>query len=94
MSSYQHHEFLAIDRALSDAQIRELRAISSRAEIAPARFAYDTAVALLLDLRAIAARDNRLTDFTNRLSALYDRHRRKSTFVARLRKAGLVNTPS
>jgi hypothetical protein len=33
MSEYQYYEFQAIDRSLTDRQMRELRAISSRAEI-------------------------------------------------------------
>lgn len=54
--------------------------------------AYDTAVVTLLDLRAIATRDGRLRNFTNELSALHERHRRKPSFVARLGKAGLLKT--
>jgi hypothetical protein len=38
MSEYQYYEFQAVDRPLSEAQMRELRAISSRAEITPNRF--------------------------------------------------------
>lgn len=38
MSEYQYYEFLAVDRALSPRQMRELRAVSSRAEITPNRF--------------------------------------------------------
>ena len=38
MSEYQYYEFQAIDRPLTDSQMRELRAISSRAEITPTRF--------------------------------------------------------
>lgn len=37
MSEYQCYEFLALDRPLTPAEIDELRAISSRAEITPAR---------------------------------------------------------
>ena len=37
MSEYQYYEFQAIDRPLTDKQMAELRAISSRAEITPTR---------------------------------------------------------
>jgi len=39
MSEYQYYEFQAIDRPLSEAEMRELRARSSRATITPTRFA-------------------------------------------------------
>lgn len=39
MSEYQYYEFLAIDRSLDRAEIAELRALSTRAEITPTRFA-------------------------------------------------------
>src|SRR6266571_552024 len=38
MSEYQYYEFQAIDHPLTDQQIRELRAYSSRAEITSASF--------------------------------------------------------
>jgi hypothetical protein len=38
MSEYQYYEFQAIDRPLTDDEMRQLRAISSRAEITPSRF--------------------------------------------------------
>ena len=38
MSEHQVYEFLAIDRPLTDAQMRELRAISTRADITSTRF--------------------------------------------------------
>lgn len=38
MSEYQYYEFLSIDRALSPRKMRELRRVSSRAEITPTRF--------------------------------------------------------
>jgi hypothetical protein len=38
MSEYQYYEFLSIDQALAHRQMRELRAVSSRAEITPTRF--------------------------------------------------------
>ncbi|MGE3270317.1 MAG: hypothetical protein AB7P40_16305 [Chloroflexota bacterium] len=37
MSEYQYYEFLAIDRPLSVEQMRELRSISTRAQITPTR---------------------------------------------------------
>ena len=37
MSEYQYYEFQAIDRPLTDRQMAELRAITSRAEITPTR---------------------------------------------------------
>jgi hypothetical protein len=38
MSEYQYYEFQAIDRPLTDAEMREVRAYSTRAEITPTRF--------------------------------------------------------
>ena len=38
MSDYQYYEFQAIDRPLTEGQMRELRSISSRADITPTRF--------------------------------------------------------
>jgi hypothetical protein len=38
MSEYQYYEFQAIDRPLTEKQINELRACSSRATITPTRF--------------------------------------------------------
>ena len=38
MSEYQYYEFLAIDRPLTDRQMRELRAISTRAAISRTSF--------------------------------------------------------
>jgi hypothetical protein len=38
MSEYQYFEFRAIDRPLDDRQMRELRAVSSRAVITPTSF--------------------------------------------------------
>lgn len=39
MSEYQYYEFLAVDRGLTPAEMKKLRAISSRAEITKTRFA-------------------------------------------------------
>ncbi len=38
MSEYQYYQFQAIDRPLTDRQMKELRAISTRAEITPTSF--------------------------------------------------------
>lgn len=38
MSEYQYYEFRAIDRPLDERQMRELRSLSSRAEITPTSF--------------------------------------------------------
>src|SRR5512139_3978106 len=38
MSEYQYYEFRAVDRPLDDRQMRELRAVSSRAVITPTSF--------------------------------------------------------
>jgi hypothetical protein len=38
MSEYQYYEFQAIDRPLTQAQMRELRSVSTRATITPTRF--------------------------------------------------------
>lgn len=38
MSEYQYYEFVALDRPLSQEQIAELRALTTRATITPTRF--------------------------------------------------------
>ena len=38
MSEFQYYEFRAIDRSLTQKEMRELRAISTRAEITPTSF--------------------------------------------------------
>jgi hypothetical protein len=38
MSEYQYYEFQAIDRPLTEREIRELRSYSTRAKITPTRF--------------------------------------------------------
>ncbi|HLL52578.1 MAG TPA: hypothetical protein VK447_03470, partial [Myxococcaceae bacterium] len=38
MSEYQYYEFRAIDRPLTQEEMREVRAVSTRAEITPTRF--------------------------------------------------------
>jgi hypothetical protein len=39
MSEYQYYEFVALDRALTKAEMQDLRSLSSRAEISSTRFA-------------------------------------------------------
>jgi hypothetical protein len=39
MSEYQYYEFVALDRALTQAEMQELHSVSSRAEISSTRFA-------------------------------------------------------
>jgi hypothetical protein len=50
---------------------------------------YDEAIGILHDLRDLAARSNRLADFSTRLNALRADHAGKPSFMGRLRKAGL-----
>jgi hypothetical protein len=38
MSEFQYYEFRALDRCLTSREMRELRAISTRAEITPTSF--------------------------------------------------------
>ncbi|HEX5415301.1 MAG TPA: hypothetical protein VFZ25_06530, partial [Chloroflexota bacterium] len=38
MSEYQYYEFQAVDRPLTKAEMAEVRAFSTRAEITPTRF--------------------------------------------------------
>lgn len=50
---------------------------------------YDTAVALLADLRTIGQRDGRATEFQQRLDALRTLHARKPSLLERFNRAGL-----
>ena len=50
---------------------------------------YDHAVQLLVDLRDLAARKGKKTDFGSRLDALRASQVRKPSFIERIRKAGL-----
>lgn len=50
--------------------------------------AYDEAVAMLRDLRALAERDHKLGDLQHRLAALRQRHAKKRAFIGRLDRAG------
>ena len=38
MSVYQYYEFFAVDRPITEDEVRELRSVSSRAKITPAHF--------------------------------------------------------
>jgi uncharacterized Zn finger protein len=51
---------------------------------------YDQAVALLRDLKDLAARSGEIADFSIRLTQLRDRHARKGSLLAGLDKAGLT----
>ena len=51
---------------------------------------YDAAVRLLKDLRDLSLRDGAARSFEARVRALQARHTKKSTFVKRLQKAGLL----
>lgn len=106
MSEYQYYEFQAIDRSLTDRQMRELRAISSRAEISRTRFGnyytfgnlkanprdlltrYNAAATLLQDLREIGERKGGGVKVARRLRSLRDARTKKTSLLARLRKAG------
>lgn len=52
--------------------------------------AYERAIDLLLDLRALAVRDGTTAAFAKRLTDIRVRHARKSTFIERLIKTGLT----
>lgn len=51
---------------------------------------YDVAVRLLRDLRDVCARAGREAEVVQRIQRLHDEHSRKSGFIARLGKAGLL----
>jgi len=51
---------------------------------------YDEAVGLLKDLREVSLRDGAARSFEARVRSLHARHVKKSTFVERLRKAGML----
>lgn len=53
---------------------------------------YDVAVALLRDLRELAVRSGRQEEVEEHLGRLHEQHAKKSSFIARLRAAGLVGT--
>ncbi|MBC8394638.1 MAG: hypothetical protein H8E17_18970 [Deltaproteobacteria bacterium] len=50
---------------------------------------YDEAVQLLVDLRDLSKKQNNETAFKNKMRGIYEKHRRKSSFIRRLAKAGL-----
>jgi hypothetical protein len=52
---------------------------------------YDRAVALLIDLRAVAERAGTSNDFGRRIDGLRVRHMRKRSFLERLSRAGLID---
>lgn len=52
--------------------------------------AYDEAVQLLRDLRAVVAQAGRAAEARGRIERLRDEHARKPSFVERLRRAGLI----
>ena len=51
---------------------------------------YDDAVKLLKDLRDVSVRGGALRSFESRVRTLHARHLKKSTFVKRLQKAGML----
>jgi hypothetical protein len=51
---------------------------------------YDRAVELLKDLREVSAREGTESRFAANLRGIYGRHAKKSTFIERLKTAGLV----
>jgi hypothetical protein len=53
---------------------------------------YDTAVALLRDLRELAVRSGRREEVEGRLGRLHEQHAKKPSLIGRLRAAGLVGT--
>ncbi|MGH8738884.1 MAG: hypothetical protein ACREVC_16130 [Burkholderiales bacterium] len=53
---------------------------------------YDAAVALLGELRELAARDGRGQEHSARLRRIQMQHEGKPTFISRLRKAGLLDS--
>lgn len=48
------------------------------------QYGYAAAASLIIDLRALADEDDTMADFTDRLSALRNRHKRKQSFIERL----------
>lgn len=53
---------------------------------------YDEAVALLGDLRELAARDGRIQEHSARLRRIQMQHEGKPSFIGRLRKAGFLDS--
>jgi hypothetical protein len=54
---------------------------------------YDTAVELLVDLRALSERDGQPATFTQRFGLLCQRHQRKPSLLERFDRAGLLAAP-
>ena len=86
MSEYQYYEFQAIDRRLSDKEMRELGSFSSRARITPT--SCDDAIKLLTDLRDLDSHAEG-SDFQMRVEELRHAHASKPSLIERLKKAGL-----
>lgn len=88
------------ERAEADAQARRLRVLEKRVEAAwrevesliemKRAAEYKQAVALLLDLKALAVRDGWEADFLDRIDRLRARHFAKTALKARLNEAGLL----
>lgn len=79
---------MARERRLTElAQDEEAAWARVEALIATRKAADYAAVALLVDLRALAEREDRLHDFTRLCAALRQAHARKPSLVARLNRA-------
>lgn len=52
--------------------------------------AYDEAVRILKDLRDLAEYQDKENTFRQRVAKLADRYRRRSSLIARMRQAGLI----
>ena len=95
MSEYQYYEFQTADRRLSEKEMQELRACSTRAlrveELIATKLpkSYDLAVQHLADLRDLAVRNGGEAEFSRRLAMLRLAHSRKPTFTGRLQQQGL-----
>lgn len=87
------------DRDAAEARSRRLETLSRRGESAWREVeneidtrqsaGYDRAVALLVDLRALAERNGTVAAFQKRLFGFRARHARKGNFIGRLDQAGL-----
>lgn len=80
MSEYQYYSFRAVDRPLSFSEMKQLRDISSRAEITAESFVNEYNCG---DLKA-NPRD---------LQKFMTEHRRRKALVTRLEKVGLRQVP-
>jgi hypothetical protein len=50
---------------------------------------YDEALKLLVDLRDLSKKSNKKMFFEDKVQSIHEKHQRKSTFIRRLKKAGL-----